>query len=141
MNIGDVISVLRKGSSAISEAEEKVYEMIAAEVATRNMRPGVFAKAFADAGGDQAKTTALYISYRAAQVREEIAAALCQAVQDAEQDHRHDDARQLRVVSRLFSRPPTEEEKERIRRKWEEMDAEESRIAEHKRRSDPFTGT
>jgi rubrerythrin len=63
--------------------EEKFYEMVALEIACKEMRPGVFAKAFADAAGDEKLAKTFYIKYRVAQLRDEYFKELA-AAQEAE---------------------------------------------------------
>ena len=52
-------------------ADEDFYEQAGREVASRQMVPGVAAKAFSDALGNKERTVALYIKYRVEQLRHE----------------------------------------------------------------------
>ena len=52
--------------------EESLYEIAAAEVANKAFRPGVWAKAFTDADGDERKAAARYIDIRVEQFRAEL---------------------------------------------------------------------
>lgn len=103
ITLNDIIALLRHRPNAISEAEEKIYELVAAEIAAKRMRPGVYAKAFAEAGGNQSKATAIYIAYRVEQVKKEIenaiqsmiseqAAAEVRAKQEEEAEKKKSDA-------------------------------------------------
>ena len=61
---------------ATSELEEQLYAMAAQEVASKNTKPGLMAKAFAEADGERDRATALYIRLRVAQLREELGAEI-----------------------------------------------------------------
>ena len=50
--------------------DEKFYEEVARELQEKPMVPGLWTKAFAEMGGDDAKARALYIKYRVAQLAE-----------------------------------------------------------------------
>jgi hypothetical protein len=56
------------GITAMNEPEERFYEEAALEVSRRQMVPGVMAKAFSEADGDEKKAIARYIGIRAAQL-------------------------------------------------------------------------
>lgn len=56
-------------------ADEKIYEVVAAEVANKDIRPGLWAKAWATCGGDDAKAKSFYIKLRAEQLKLESSAA------------------------------------------------------------------
>ena len=45
-------------------SDEKLYEEVARELQEKPMVPGLWTKAFAEMGGDDAKARALYIKYR-----------------------------------------------------------------------------
>ena len=127
MKLSDIISALKLKPDAINAADESIYEFIAAEVATKQMRPGIYAKAFADASGDLNRATANYITYRAAQIRKEISDALAEELR-----HSRTASVDLSRAAQLIS---TEgEERERLRKKYAELDAEEARIAAHEKR-------
>lgn len=53
--------------------DEEYFEIAAKEVATRVMRPGLFAKAFSESDGDEKRALALYIKYRAKELSDEFA--------------------------------------------------------------------
>lgn len=55
----------------MEKLEEKFYEIAALEIAQKSMMPGVFAKAFSDAAGDENLTLSLYIKYRVNQLSSE----------------------------------------------------------------------
>lgn len=48
--------------------EEQAYALAAYEIANREIRPGLWAKAFAEASGDEQRAQAIYIKLRVAQV-------------------------------------------------------------------------
>lgn len=52
--------------------DEKLYEMAAGELATNQQRPGLMAKAFADAEGEENKAIAFYLRLRVEQLRGEV---------------------------------------------------------------------
>lgn len=62
---------LRVRGTKMDRIEERFYEIAAQEVAAKRMVPGVFAKAFSDADGDEKKTIAGYIKLRVVQLHEE----------------------------------------------------------------------
>ena len=70
----------------MSTLEEQFYEIAAREVAERRLVPGVMARAFAEADGDEKKSVARYLKLRVGQLATEHQAALAQ--QEAE-DKRH----------------------------------------------------
>ena len=53
--------------------DEAYYEMAAKEVQNDNIRPGLWAKAWSDAGGDDMKAKALYLKLRVASMKDEAA--------------------------------------------------------------------
>lgn len=55
----------------MDKQEEQFYEIVGREVATKQFVPGLVAKAYADAEGDQKKTIALYIRLRVQQLAKE----------------------------------------------------------------------
>ena len=72
--IGGGISLLFKRKSLVeissNAGDEKLYEEVARELQEKPMVPGLWTKAFAEMGGDDAKARALYIKYRVAQLAE-----------------------------------------------------------------------
>lgn len=57
-----------------SVIEEHIFEQVAREIHANEIRPGLWAKAFAACNGDQERTRAKYISLRAAGLVKEIEA-------------------------------------------------------------------
>jgi hypothetical protein len=49
--------------------EEQVYEVVAYEISNQDIRPGLWAKAFSSASGDEDRARAIYIKLRADQVK------------------------------------------------------------------------
>lgn len=72
MNWQDIVRILRQEPKLVPPAEEAIYEVVAGEIASRSMSPGLFAKAFSEAAGDQFNALAIYIGYRVAQLKEEM---------------------------------------------------------------------
>ena len=64
----------------ISEVEELLYEIVAAEVAAGELRSGLMAKAVAETGGNDAAAHALYLKFRVKQLVRELAAQAAAAV-------------------------------------------------------------
>ena len=56
----------------VGAVEEASYALAAHEVASQNLRPGLVAKAFSDAEGDEAKAKAIYLRLRATQIADEL---------------------------------------------------------------------
>jgi len=75
--------------------EERVYEMVAAEIARGEYKPGLQAKAIAETDGDEAKAKARYLLLRAFQIVKELEQHAEQAAQrEAERLQREREARQ-----------------------------------------------
>ena len=53
------------------ETEEDAYERAAEEIENKSQNKGMWAKAFADADGDEQKQKALYLKYRAKQLSDQ----------------------------------------------------------------------
>ena len=72
--IGGGISLLFKRKTLVeissNAGDDKFYEEVARELQEKPMSPGLWTKAFAETGGDDAKARALYIKYRVAQLSE-----------------------------------------------------------------------
>ena len=49
--------------------DEQVYAKVAEEIASKNMWPGLWAKAFAQADGNEQQAKAIYIKLRASQIK------------------------------------------------------------------------
>ena len=60
----------RKERKLKGSGDEKFYDVVARELQEKPMVPGLWTKAFAEMGGDDAKARALYIKYRVAQLAE-----------------------------------------------------------------------
>jgi hypothetical protein len=52
--------------------DERYYEQVAEEIRLIGPRPGLWAKSFAEANGDDARAKALYLRYRAEQIEHEV---------------------------------------------------------------------
>ena len=75
----------------MNPVEEKLYEIAAQELVSRSVRPGLWAKAFSEARGDEQQTKAAYIELRVAMLREELNAAKArQNETDTERRQRED---------------------------------------------------
>jgi hypothetical protein len=61
----------RKERKLKQPENDKYYDEVARELQDKPMVPGLWTKAFAEMGGDEAKARALYIKYRVAQLAEE----------------------------------------------------------------------
>jgi len=89
--------------------EEQFYAVAAQEVATKNTSPGVMAKAFADANGDEKKAIAKYIRLRVSQQKEAHKAAVAQAARH-ESQRRKKQSKVDRIIAkeneRLLKHPP-----------------------------------
>ena len=57
-----------------SAIEEKIFEQVAREMHSNEIRPGLWAKAYAESNGDPDRTRARYISLRANSIVKEMAA-------------------------------------------------------------------
>lgn len=70
----DIFSFLRERGSTQNQADESLYEFIAAELASSTVKQGLWTKALADRDWDEAKAKALYVKMRFAQLRNELLA-------------------------------------------------------------------
>jgi hypothetical protein len=50
-------------------SEKQIYEAVAAEIAARRIKPGLWARAYAETDGDESKSRARYIRYRYEEIR------------------------------------------------------------------------
>jgi len=114
MNWKDIAGILGRDVSLMSRAEEEIYEGVALEIASKHMRPGVFAKAFSEAEGDESKAIAIYIEYRVAQIRQELL----------------DEEVRLSREAEKVKRAALNDAKSR----WEKLDAEDKKLMEHEKR-------
>lgn len=55
----------------MSANDQQHYETVAAEIQQKVLRPGLWTRAFAESGGEDAKAKALYIRLRVAELKEE----------------------------------------------------------------------
>jgi len=78
------------------------------------MNPGLFAKAFSEAGCDEAKAIAIYIKYRVTQIKDDI---------QQEQERR-----------RQEHESKAKDESMQIKARWRKLDEEDQRIMEHEKR-------
>jgi len=78
------------------------------------MNPGLFAKAFSEAGCDAAKAIAIYIKYRVTQIKDDI---------QQEQERR-----------RQEHESKAKDESMQIKARWRKLDEEDQRIMEHEKR-------
>lgn len=69
-----ILDRLQRRAADIRRAEEALYAMALEEVTRNDVKPGLWAKAFAEAGGDEAKAHAGYLKLRVQQMRDELAA-------------------------------------------------------------------
>lgn len=67
------------------ELDERFYEQAGEELVTKQVRLGVWAKAFARADGDEARTKAIYIELRVLQLREQLVAEVNRRSESVEQ--------------------------------------------------------
>ena len=58
------------GDTSSNAGDDKFYDEVARELQEKSMVPGLWTKAFAEMGGDDAKARALYIKHRVAQLAE-----------------------------------------------------------------------
>ena len=75
--------------------EEQLYAIAGQEVASRNMSPGLMAKALVDANGDERKAAATYIKLRVEQLRAERKTHA--ASERARQDREREEAERARA--------------------------------------------
>lgn len=69
-----LFSKLNRIAADTRRAEEALYAMAAEEVANGDVKPGLWAKAFAESEGQEAKAQAAYLKLRVQQMRDELAA-------------------------------------------------------------------
>jgi hypothetical protein len=84
----------------MNNLEEQFYEMAAREVAERRLVPGIMAKAFSEADGDERKAVARYIKLRVSQLATEHQADV--ARQEAEAKRR----RAVEAAAKKQQNPP-----------------------------------
>ena len=71
----------------MASTEEQFYELAALEVAHKRVVPGVMAKAYSEADGDEKKAIARYIRMRVAQLQREAVEQLAREKKQEETDH------------------------------------------------------
>jgi hypothetical protein len=64
----------QKMAAANRKDEEALYAMALQELSSEDIRPGLWAKAFADSEGDENRTRATYLKLRVQQIKDELAA-------------------------------------------------------------------
>ena len=70
---GIVARQLKSGRAARRQDEEALYERVAAEIATRGVKQGLWAKAFTQCDGSLERTKALYVKLRVQALKDEAA--------------------------------------------------------------------
>lgn len=76
----------------MNPVEEQLYEIAGSEIVSKNVRPGLWTKAFAVAHGDEQRTKATYIEMRVAELRDQLAAEVARWNETAEQRQRRENA-------------------------------------------------
>lgn len=71
------------GMAVVNADEESLYEIVAREIAANNLRPGLWAMAIAQAGGDDTRARGRYIQLRVAALKKEIEAGLAERAEGA----------------------------------------------------------
>jgi hypothetical protein len=51
------------------DSDQKYFDQVAEELAARNLNPGIWARALAESGGDEARARAAYIRLRAQELK------------------------------------------------------------------------
>ena len=64
---------LQKVAADVRKAEEALYAMAMEEVTSGDLKPGLWAKAFADSEGSEARAKALYLKLRVQTMKDELA--------------------------------------------------------------------
>ena len=91
------------------ESDEKFYEAVVRELETQGPRKGLWAKAYAEAGGGEAAARAIYIRLRAAQLMEEQqldAAEIQRARKGAERVRREHERKRQKEAPEYAARDP-----------------------------------
>jgi hypothetical protein len=52
------------------DSDQKYFDLVAKELAARNLNPGIWARALAESGGDDARARAAYIRLRAQELKD-----------------------------------------------------------------------
>lgn len=103
-----LLSILNRAAARIrallsekSEAEETLYEQVAAEIANDDVRRGLWLKATTEAQGDKSRAQAFYVKYRVAQLRQEQRAAQERAEKELRETHERDRAERLQEAAEV----------------------------------------
>lgn len=75
-----------KKDETVTDAEEMLYEQVAQEISSGNIRQGLWLKAFADAEGDELKAKAAYSRMRVAQLAKDLRHAMEEEAKKAQSD-------------------------------------------------------
>ena len=67
--IEQALDTVKVGRAIANARDEAVYEQVAREIDSGDLRPGLWVKALAAANGDEQKAKAEYVRLRAAQIR------------------------------------------------------------------------
>lgn len=93
------------------EVDEHLYALAAQELSSGETRPGLMAKAFSDAEGDERRAEALYLRLRVVQLRREYETAI--RTVEAQR------VNQLTASEHAVAARPTKPEQERISREFQ----------------------
>lgn len=94
---------------ADSAFEERFYAEAAQEISDKRVSPGLWAKAFSDAEGDQAKASARYIALRVEQTRHEWSAKTAQQARErAEEEQTRKTAEEAKRKAEFYERAAKE---------------------------------
>lgn len=110
-------------------SDQRYYDIVAQELQSRILRPGLWARAVAETGGEGAAARALYIRYRVAELTQQEKEERVRAEeQEAQRRHAEEqEVRQLRV-----------EAWEALRRRREDKELAEQARADAERAASPF---
>ena len=65
------VAAAAPAAPSFSEIDQRYYDLVAAELAIQNVKPGLWARALAESGADDKRTQAFYIRLRVAELRQE----------------------------------------------------------------------
>ncbi len=71
----------------MNPTEERIYEIAGLEIASKNVKAGLWTKAFAHSQGDEQRTKVIYIELRVEELREEYVADITRQI-EADSDRR-----------------------------------------------------
>ena len=86
----------------MNPVEEKLYEIAGKEIASKNVKLGLWTKAFTVAEGDEQRTKVGYIKLRVGELREQFAAEFARQCETESQRIRREEA----LIRERFSRIP-----------------------------------